>query len=119
MLTQLLQQQGLAAKNAPGKLSAGDLLDLVEKSDVGAACISIVSPSTVIQARYLCAKLRVRFPQLKMVIGLWGTTEGLTDAAGRLRDSGANEVVATLNDAVPSCLQMLTPLPLRSRRSPI
>ena len=35
-----------------------------------------------------------------MVIGLWGTTEGLTDAARRLRDSGANEVVATLNDAV-------------------
>jgi hypothetical protein len=32
-----------------------------------------------------------------MVIGLWGTTEGLTDAARRLRDSGAN---ATLNDAV-------------------
>ena len=30
MLTQLLQQQGLAAKNAPGKLSAGELLDLVE-----------------------------------------------------------------------------------------
>ena len=100
MLTQLLQQQGLAAKNAPGKLSAGELLDLVEKSEVGAACISVVSPSTVIQARYLCAKLRVRFPQLKMVIGLWGTTEGLTDAARRLRDSGANEVVATLNDAV-------------------
>jgi hypothetical protein len=102
MLTQLLQQQGLAAKNAPGKLSAGELLDLVEKSDVGATCISVVSPSTVIQARYVCAKLRVRFPQLKMVIGLWGTTEGLTDAARRLRDSGANEVVATLNDAVPA-----------------
>ena len=97
MLTQLLKQQGLAAKNALGKLSAGELLDLVEKSDVGAACISVVSPSTVIQARYLCAKLRVRFPQLKIVIGLWGTTEGLTDAARRLRDSGAN---ATLNDAV-------------------
>jgi hypothetical protein len=42
----------------------------------------------------------VRFSQLEMVIGLWGTTEGLTDAARRLRDSAANEVVATLNDAV-------------------
>ena len=100
MLTQLLQQQGVAAQNATGKLAAGELLDLVEKSDVDAACISVVSPSTVIQARYLCVKLRARFPQLKIVIGLWGMTQGVTDAARRLRDSGANEVVTTLNDAV-------------------
>ena len=76
MLTQLLQQQGFAAQNASGKLAAGELLDLVEKSDVDAACISVVSPSTVIHARYLCVKLRARFPQLKIVIGLWGTTQG-------------------------------------------
>ena len=103
MLTQLLQRQGLTAQNAPGKLTVGELLDLVEKSDADAACISVVSPSTVIQARYLCVKLRTRFPQLKIVIGLWGTTQGtqgVTDAAKRLRDSGADEVVTTLNDAV-------------------
>jgi predicted PurR-regulated permease PerM len=100
MLTQLLQQQGFVAQNAPGKLAAGELLDLVEKSGVEAACISVVSPSTVIQARYLCVKLRARFPQLKIVIGLWGTTQGVTNAARRLRDSGADEVVTTLEDAV-------------------
>jgi hypothetical protein len=100
MLTQLLQGQGLTAQNAPGKLTVGESLDFVEKSDADAACISVVSPSTVIQARYLCVKLRTRFPQLKIVIGLWGTTQGVTDAAKRLRDSGANEVVTTLNDAV-------------------
>jgi predicted PurR-regulated permease PerM len=100
MLTQLLQQQGFAAQNAPGKLAAGELLDLVEKSEVNAACISVVSPSTVIHARYLCVKLRARFPQLKIVIGLWGMTQGLSDAARRLGDSGANEVVTTIADAV-------------------
>jgi hypothetical protein len=100
MLTQLLQQQGFVAQNAPGNLAAGELLGLVEKSSVDAACISVVSPSTVIQARYLCVKLRARFPQLKIVIGLWGTTQGVNDAARRLRDSGADEVVTTLADAV-------------------
>jgi predicted PurR-regulated permease PerM len=99
MLTQLLQQQGVAAQNATGNLAAGELLDLVEKSEVDAACVSVVSPSTVIQARYLCVKLRARFPELKIVIGLWGMTQGVTDAARRLRDSGANEIVTTLNDA--------------------
>ena len=100
MLTQLLQQQGFAAQNAPGKLVVGELLDLVEKSGVDAACISVVPPSTVIQARYLCVKLRARFPQLKIIIGLWGTTPGVTDVTRRLRDSGAHEVVTTLADAV-------------------
>ena len=119
MLTQLLQQQGFAAQNAPGNLAAGELLDLVEKSGVDAACISVVSPSTVIQARYLCVKLRERFPQLKIVIGLWGTTQGVTDAARRLRDSGADEVVTTLEDAVvqlakhaPTLAEQMVPAPM-------
>ena len=75
MLAHLLQQQGFAAQNASGKLAAGELLGLLEKSEVDAACISVVSPSTVIQARYLCVKLRARYPQLKIVIGLWGTSK--------------------------------------------
>ena len=119
MLTQLLQQQGFAAQNASGKLAAGELLDLVEKSGVDAACISVVSPSTVIQARYLCVKLRESFPQLKIVIGLWGTTQGVTDAARRLRDSGADEVVTTLEDAVvqlakhaPTLAEQMVPAPM-------
>jgi methylmalonyl-CoA mutase cobalamin-binding subunit len=121
MLTQLLRQQGFAAQNAPGKLTAGELLDLVEKSGVDAACISVVSPSTVIQARYLCIKLRARFPQLKIVIGLWGTTRGVTDAARRLRDSGADEVVTTLEDAVvqlakhaPTLAEQMVPAPMHA-----
>ena len=119
MLTQLLQQQGFAAQNASGKLAAGELFDLVEKSGVDAACISVVSPSTVIQARYLCVKLRARFPQLKIVIGLWGTTQGVNDAARRLRDSGADEVVTTLEDAVvqlakhaPTLAEQMVPAPM-------
>ena len=100
MLTQLLNQQGWLAQNGPAKLAVGELIDLVEKSNADAACISVVSPSTVIHARYLCVKLRARFPQLRIVIGLWDATQGLPDAARRLRDSGADEVVTTLADAV-------------------
>ena len=91
----------------------------MEESGVDAACISVVSPSTVIQARYLCVKLRERLPQLKIVIGLWGTTQKVTDAARRLRDSGANEVVTTLEDAVvqlakhaPTLAEQMVPVPM-------
>ena len=100
MLIQLLQKQGLAAQSAPAKLPVGELLDLVAKLDPQAACISVVSPSTVIQARYLCIKLKSRLPGLKIVVGLWGLTHGVPDAAKRLRESGANEIVTSLSDAV-------------------
>ncbi len=100
MLVHLLQQQGFQAQNAPAKLVAGELIKLVDEADGDLACISVVAPSTVIHARYLCAKLRAQLPNLKIVVGLWGATENIIQAAQRLRDSGASEVVTTLADAV-------------------
>ena len=63
MLVHLLQQQGFQAQNAPAKLVAGELVKMVDEADVDAACISVVAPSTVIHARYLCAKLCAQLPE--------------------------------------------------------
>ena len=119
MLAQLLQQQGSEARNASAKLVAGELIELVEKADVDVVCISVVVPSTIIHARYLCTKMRAGFPRVKIVIGLWGATENITEAAKRLRDSGADEVVTTLADAVvqlaklaPVFDEQMTPAPI-------
>ncbi len=109
MLAHLLQQQGSEAWSAPGKLVAGELLGLLEKVDADVVCISVVEPSTVIHARYLCLKVRAQFPRIKIVVGLWGDAEGATEAAKRLRDSGADEVVVSLADAV---LQIVKLAPL-------
>jgi hypothetical protein len=100
MLVQLLRQEGIEAHSAPTKLEVGELIGLVEKAGVDVVCISVVAPSTVLHARYLCLKLRARLPEQRIVVGLWGATENVTDAARRVRDSGADEVVTTLADAV-------------------
>ena len=100
MLTQLLALHDFDALNASAKLATGDLIELVEKASVEIVCISVVAPSTVIHARYLCTKLRGRCRKLKIVIGLWGATENITDATRRLRDSGTDEVVVSLAEAV-------------------
>ncbi len=65
MLVQLARQQGFSAQNAPAKLVAGELLPLVEKADVNVICISVVAPSTVIHARYLCLRVRALLPKSK------------------------------------------------------
>jgi len=119
MLVQLLRQVGFGAQNAPAKLVAGELLGLVEKADVDVICISVVPPSTVIHARYLCLKLRALLPKQKIVIGLWGATEDLTEATKRLRDSGADEVVSTLADALAQVAKLAPPLSDEMTAAPI
>ena len=70
------------------------------KAGVDVVCISVVAPSTVLHARYLCLKLRALLPKQRIVVGLWGATENVTDAARRVRDSGADEVDTTFAVAV-------------------
>jgi len=111
MLAQLLQQRGFEAVSAPGKLVAGELVSFAEKADVDVICISVVVPSTIIQARYLCQKIRTKFPKIKVIVGLWGTTtENNAESAQRLRDSGADEVVVSLAEAVEQVIKS-APLP--------
>jgi predicted PurR-regulated permease PerM len=119
MLTQLLQKEGLVAQSAPTNLPVGELLDLVAKFDPQAVCISVVSPSTVIQARYLCVKLKSRLPGLKIVVGLWGLTHGAPDATKRLRESGANEIVTSLSDAVIQLAGNATRVPEQMSAEPV
>ena len=106
MLAQLLQQRGFEAASAPGKLVAGELVSFAENADVDVVCISVVVPSTIIHARYLCQKVRTKFPKMKIIVGLWGTTtENNTESAQRLRDSGADEVVVSLAEAVEQIIK--------------
>ena len=119
MLVQLLRQQGFGAQNAPGKLVAGELLALVEKADVDVICISVVAPSTVIHARYLCLKCRALLPKVKIVIGLWSATEEVPDATRRLRESGADEVVTTLADALVQMARLAPPMTEEMTPAPI
>ena len=107
------------AQSAPANLPVGELLDRVARLDPQAACISVVSPSTVIQARYLCVKLKSRLPGLKIVVGLWGLTHGAPDATKRLRESGANEIVTSLNDAVIELAGNATKVPEGTIAEPV
>ncbi len=68
------------------------------KADV--VCISVVTPTTVIHARHLCSKLRANFPSLKIIIGLWGRSPLTPDLVHGLRESGTDEIVTTMSDAI-------------------
>ncbi len=100
MLAQLLRQQNFEAESASATLAQGELVEHAAKSDCEAICVSVIPPSTLVHARYLTAKLRARLPDVKIVVGFWGATENMADAAQRVRVSGADEVVVSLAEAV-------------------
>ncbi|MES2660750.1 MAG: AI-2E family transporter [Verrucomicrobiota bacterium] len=99
MLKQLLLPTGYSVRNASANLATGDLVAWLKDANPDVVCISAIAPTTLIQARYLCSKLRASFPNLKILVGIWGGGKRATDAIPALRDSGADEIVMSVTDA--------------------
>ena len=100
MLAQLLQQKGHPAESAASRMSLRELSAWVRDAKADVVCISVVAPTALIHARYLCSKLRVNFPDLKIMVGLWGRSELAPDVVGPLEESGADEIVTRLAEAM-------------------
>ena len=100
MLSQLLRQAGFEVETAPAAIEADEIVRSVEKARADVVFISVVAPSTVLHARYLCLKLRPKLPETQIIVGLWGTGSGNLESVRRVQDSGANSVVTTLKEAL-------------------
>jgi len=100
MLVRLLWQEGVSAQSAEAKMPLAELLAWVRKAKADVVCISVVAPSTLIHARYLCAKFRAISPGLKIVVGLWGRPKLTAEHVTALRESGADDIVASLAEAL-------------------
>ncbi|MGZ8901060.1 MAG: AI-2E family transporter, partial [Limisphaerales bacterium] len=100
MLAQLLRLEGREVEGAPARLEADELIQRVGLAGAGVICISVVAPSALLHARYLCLKLRSKFSTEKIVVGLWGSTGNNSDAIRRMQEAGADIVVTTFQEAV-------------------
>lgn len=109
MLAQLLRRAGFEVETAPARLEADELVRLIEKAGIRIIFISVVAPSTVLHARYLCLKLRAKFRTEKIVVGLWGSTTSNLDAIRRLEDAGADTVLTTFEEALAHISELTTP----------
>jgi predicted PurR-regulated permease PerM len=61
---------------APETLTA-ELLDLVGQRKPALVCIAAIPPGGLAHTRYLCKRLRSRFPDLRILVGRWGLREGV------------------------------------------
>jgi hypothetical protein len=99
MLVQLLDLQGTYARNAAAKMKLEELIPWLREARADLVCISVVPPTTLLHARYLCSKLRTSFPKLKIIVGLWGRSELPSETVATLKSSGADEIVTSMAGA--------------------
>jgi predicted PurR-regulated permease PerM len=99
MLTQALAVLGVACRLAEVDALATDKADRVDEYRSDLVCISALPPAGLLQSRYLARRLRARFPELEIVIALWGSELSSEAALGSLRIAGPCSFVTTLSEA--------------------
>jgi hypothetical protein len=116
MFRQLLDPTWIALEVVSPEALTAEVLSLVEQQRVGLVCIAALPPRALAPTRYLCKRLRIRFPDLKIVVGRWGFTGNIQEDRTRLLSAGADEVAMTLRETRSHVMQLI---PLLSTLEPL
>jgi hypothetical protein len=106
MLEQLLTRRGINAKVLSCAGLLGECIQKVEEEKPGVVCVAAVPPFGYVHARYLCRRLRNRFPDLKVVAAI--LTEGdVSEIKKRQPPVAADEIGSSLAQALAAILYLL------------
>jgi hypothetical protein len=106
MLEQLLSKRGINAKVLSCAGLLGECIQKVEQEKPGVVCVAAVPPFGYVHARYLCRRLRNRFPDLKVVAAI--LTEGdVNEIKRRQPPVAADEIGSSLTQALAAVLSLL------------
>jgi predicted PurR-regulated permease PerM len=99
MVAQLLQRDGFCARSL--KIGAvADMLEQVSELEARIVCVSALPPFALGQSRSLCKRLRMRFPELKVILGLWSFEGGVTKARDRVGTGFVDMVGTALSEVL-------------------
>jgi predicted PurR-regulated permease PerM len=119
MLTDLLRQAG----NNSSCISIGAVDDMLAQVQLGGfqiICVSALPPFAVGQARSLCKRLRARFPDLAIIVGLWQFVGGVPKAQERVSSSCSDAVATSLSEALLQIRRLAqSPPPQESLKTPV
>jgi predicted PurR-regulated permease PerM len=99
MLAQLLQKAGLDRVRGLAIDTVENMLGEVDTGRFSIVCISALPPFAVGQARSLCKRLRTRFPDIEIIVGLWGFAGGVLKAQERIGRACTDAVCTNFSEA--------------------
>jgi predicted PurR-regulated permease PerM len=103
MFRQLLDSTKYEVEIMSDETITSEVVSLVGEKNPAMICIAAVSPGGLAQTRYLCKRLRARFPNLKIAVGRWGT--GSEDSNSILL-AGADKVGTTMIETREQMIQL-------------
>lgn len=109
ILSQLLSKLSFEVNNLLAKDAIAGLMTIVEENKPVTVCISIIWPTSILHAKYICAKLQKNYPDIKIIIGLWHQDNLDQAEVQRLKNAGANYVVVTMREAITQVIDVCTP----------
>jgi predicted PurR-regulated permease PerM len=116
MLAQLLEFRGYCAFTVSVAKLASEMLEAADQHGAHAVVVSAMPPAAVAHSRYLCKRLHARFPDLKMVVGLWTMKGDLKKAKERVTCEGSVQVTATFAQALEQIAQLAQPVYLAAQQ---
>jgi predicted PurR-regulated permease PerM len=105
MFRQLLDSTRYEIELMSDETLTSEVVSLVGEKSPALICIATLPPGGLAQARYLCKKLRARFPNLKIAVGRWGTASG--DNNKILLSAGADKVGTTMIETRDQMVQLI------------
>src|SRR5215471_20914682 len=90
-------------KLCPTRCSPPKLLPALGKKSPAVIFIAALAPGGLAQTRYLCKRLRARFPNPKIAVGRWGTE---IDDSKSLLLAGADKVGTTIIETREHIIQL-------------
>ena len=99
MLAQLLQKARVNNVRALPIDTVENMLNQVEEGRFAIVCVSALPPFAVGQARSLCKRLRGRFKNIAVVVGLWGFAGGVPKAQDRIGAACTDCVCTNFSEA--------------------
>lgn len=106
MLAQLVSGAPCRFEVLAHETLAGELLERIQREKPTLVCIGALPPGGQTLTRYLCKRLRQRFPDLRIFVGCWGQGDDLEETRARLLAAGATAVAGTLLES----REQITPL---------
>jgi predicted PurR-regulated permease PerM len=103
MFRQLLDSTKYEVAIMSDETLTSEVVSLVGEKNPAMICIAAVPPGGLAQTRYLCKRLRARFPSLKIAVGRWGI--GSEDSNSILL-AGADKVGTTMIETREQMIQL-------------
>jgi predicted PurR-regulated permease PerM len=118
MLDLLLRAENGRVEVVSTKVLPAEIETRIREEKPALVFIAVLPPGGLVQAAYLCKRLRKRFVELPIVVGYWGETRDFDKLLVRLRSAGAGYLTTSLLQS-RSQIRALTRTALPGEQQPV